>query len=972
MRIRKVTLEGFGPFKEQQEVDFAEFDADGLFLIGGETGAGKSSILDGIAYALYGSTPRWEDSSATGVGNRVRSDYCGIDDPTRVVLEFEANGIEYRVTRSPAYQRPKDRGEGTTTQPAKILVEVLEGDTWQGLANKEREAAEVIERLVKLTGEEFLQVILLAQGRFQAFLLANSEERLGLLSKLFGAKRFHEYQDRVLARRSALLRQVDASRMQFTTLLGSVAAPESLDGPTTGHELEWIDLILDGATDSLDNAAAQIDATEAQEKAAEERLQVASKQRQVADAQTRLEELDAQKPEIELAKTALKSAERAERVRPLIDAAEAALKKREDADRELTRARSHYKGDTADDLLPAEVTRLDGELAKLVDAVQDEERTDALQRDHEGKLAEVNDLSTELAEITEEIDGLQTERTTLVAPAAQLQLRQEKVARIEERLTSAKSADDARTRLKTAQEVQLAADQKYGAAHLLATQTLARFLHGQAASLAARLVDGEPCAVCGSTEHPAPATSEDSPVSQEDLDEAQGAVDKLEPRAKAAKEAVDGITTELAQLTGAAGVGDVASITVELKSAREELAEATGAVKRIEEIDADLNGDDGLIADKKAREQDLKDASAEAARLKTERDTLQEKVLKLRGDFPTVKARHEVTTTEREAANALASALTSLATAAKAFTDAESSFDAKAKQEGFERRATAIEALLGDEDVAELRARVDAHQAAISETQGILKQPDLQDLPSEPIDFFAAQEALAVAKSAAKVAVSEHADSKSRLGTLQGQRKKLQKLLAASDDLVAEFEALNRLTETIHGRTPNTKGMSLESYYVAAELEEVLAAANARLGVMSSGRYTLQHTERGTRRANVTAGLELEVMDEYTGKARDPHTLSGGEQFLTSLALALGLAEVVTSRAGGVELETLFVDEGFGSLSPEFLDIAMATLDSLKQGGRTVGIISHVESMKESIASQLQVVRNPGGGSLVKHTSMVA
>ena len=225
MRIRKVTLEGFGPFKEQQEVDFAEFDADGLFLIGGETGAGKSSILDGIAYALYGSTPRWEDSSATGVGNRVRSDYCGIDDPTKVVLEFEANGAEYRVYRSPAYERPKDRGEGTTTQPAKILVEVLEGDSWQGLAAKEREAAEVIERLVKLTGEEFLQVILLAQGRFQAFLLANSEERLGLLSKLFGAKRFHEYQDRVLARRSVLSKQVDASRTQLTTLLGSVAAP---------------------------------------------------------------------------------------------------------------------------------------------------------------------------------------------------------------------------------------------------------------------------------------------------------------------------------------------------------------------------------------------------------------------------------------------------------------------------------------------------------------------------------------------------------------------------------------------------------------------------------------------------------------------------------------------------------------------------------------------------------------------------
>jgi exonuclease SbcC len=134
---------------------------------------------------------------------------------------------------------------------------------------------------------------------------------------------------------------------------------------------------------------------------------------------------------------------------------------------------------------------------------------------------------------------------------------------------------------------------------------------------------------------------------------------------------------------------------------------------------------------------------------------------------------------------------------------------------------------------------------------------------------------------------------------------------------------------------------------------------------MSDGRYELQHTEQGTRRANAAAGLEIKVMDEFTGKSRDPHTLSGGEQFLASLALALGLAEVVTNRAGGVELATLFVDEGFGSLSPTYLDVAMATLDSLRQSGRTVGVISHVESMAESIAAQVQVIRHPGGWSSI-------
>ncbi len=159
--------------------------------------------------------------------------------------------------------------------------------------------------------------------------------------------------------------------------------------------------------------------------------------------------------------------------------------------------------------------------------------------------------------------------------------------------------------------------------------------------------------------------------------------------------------------------------------------------------------------------------------------------------------------------------------------------------------------------------------------------------------------------------------------------------------------------------------MSLESYYIAAELEDVLTAANARLRTLSQGRFELRHTEHGVRRANATAGLEIEVLDEYTGTARPANQLSGGQQFLASLALALGLAEVVTSRAGGIELNTLFVDEGFGSLSTEYLEIAMATLDSLKQGGRTVGVISHVTSMQEQIAAQLRVVAEPGGPSKI-------
>lgn len=970
MRIRKVTLEGFGPFKDAQVVDFAEFDANGLFLIGGETGAGKSSILDGIAYALYGSTPRWEDSSATGVGNRVRSDYCGVDDPTRVVLELEANGGEYRVTRSPAYERPKGRGTGTTTQAATVVVEKFEHGQWLGLAAKEREAAETIARLVKLTAQEFLQVILLAQGRFQAFLLADSTERLGLLSKLFDTKRFHDYQDRILGRRSELAKKAEASRSERAALLANVSVPDSLDGPELGGELKWIEQVAGVAAERVVHAQKRLDATEADEKAAGEVVQIATRQRQVADARAQLAQLEAARPEIEAASATLTSAERAERVRALIDGAQAARMKRDVAQAALDDARARYKSGVPDQALGAEVTRLDGELAKLVDALLDEDRTTALQREHDAKLVEIEQLSTRLTELLTNVEQFQAERVVLGAPAVQHQSRQETVSRIAERLTAAQSAQDARRRLTAAQEQQLSADQKFGAAHQAATDTLARFLRGQAASLAATLVDGEPCVVCGSPDHPAPATSDVSAVTQDDLEAAQSAAEKLETTAKAAKAAVDAISTELAGLTGAAGAGDVDSIIIELEAAEAQLAEAVAAATRLEAIDALLNEEDGVLAAKAAVERVLSEAKAEAASLVTERDTLQKRLQTLRGDFETVKARQKHLAADRRGASELADALETVASAIATLADAEKRCEAKAKQEGFEQSSRAADALLDEQAVTALRARVDEHRAAISESQGVLKQPDLQALPTEQIELSAAKESLESAKGAAKAAVAELADAKSGESAVRRQRTELAKLLKASAALDSQFEVLNRLTETIHGRTPNMKGMSLETYYVAAELEEVLAAANVRLTAMSNGRYALQHSERGTRRANVAAGLELEVMDEYTGKARDPHTLSGGEQFLTSLALALGLAEVVTGRAGGVELETLFVDEGFGSLSPEYLDIAMATLDSLKQGGRTVGVISHVESMKESIASQVVVVRTPGGGSQVKQETV--
>lgn len=965
MRIRNVTIEGFGPFKHKHYVDFSAFDADGLFLIAGETGVGKTSILDAIAYALYNKTPRWDNVSATGASNAVRSDFCGVDDPTQIIVEFETNGNEYRVTRSPEYYRPKSRGEGTAKQGAKILVEVFEDQHWVGRAAKEREAAELIESLIKLNKDEFLQVIMLAQGRFQEFLLANSEQRLELLSKLFGTGRFADYQSKIAERRSTLSKRVELVLAQRTTLLSGVDAPEALGDAQVDQELGWLDKVIQAAVDELQNAKGIVKAAEKAEKVALDQLELAKRQARAESAKQALARLEAQRDEVDAAKASLDRAERAERVRPLLEDAADKVEVWERAKSDAEGARIGYEGDAADGALAAEVSRLTEAIGTLTEALQDEQRAGHLERDHAVKVAAAGKLVAALAEARKSIEHLQEERTALVPVAAQVKPAQDELDRARDRLSAATEAASVAEELWNAQQAQLAADQLVTGARAAADDALNRFLHGQAAFLATKLTAGEPCAVCGSTSHPAPASFSEKSVTQDDVDAAQKTVSLLEPKAKAAKEQVEALKVKAAGLAGAAGAGDIDTLAAAVGKAQTELKMATDAEQRVMGINEKLNGDQGLLIKQMRLETASKDAATEVTRLKTEYDSLANKVARLRGEHPTVKARHESLITERDAANELAEAIASLGRATKQRGVADTRLAAKLTQEEFASAKEADAALLDKDEAGKLKEKIDAHAAAVSENEGVLKQPDLQSLPDEIIAVDDASAAHRDAQHATRAATIKQANAGSTLEHLESKRGELAALLTETEKLTAEHSMLHRLAETVQGRTPNTKSMSLESYYIAAELEDVLTAANARLTTLSRGRFALHHTERGVRRAGVAAGLEIEVFDEFTGTARPANQLSGGQQFLASLALALGLAEVVTSRAGGIELNTLFVDEGFGSLSTEYLEIAMETLDSLKQGGRTVGVISHVSSMQEQITAQLRVIAEPGGPSTI-------
>ena len=306
-----------------------------------------------------------------------------------------------------------------------------------------------------------------------------------------------------------------------------------------------------------------------------------------------------------------------------------------------------------------------------------------------------------------------------------------------------------------------------------------------------------------------------------------------------------------------------------------------------------------------------------------------------------------------------------LSRAEKALETARGTLATALDSAGFAGAEAAAEARRDAADIAALESTISTADAQRAAAQGTLD--DLADvqIPSEPVVVDAAEAALADARAARDAAVDERGAAEHLRADLAGSHERAN---AAHDEIrerAGEVDVIVRLADTVSGRAPNTRRMNLETFVLAAELEEIVRAANVRLAEMSDNRYTLRHTDSLAKR-NAASGLGIEVFDAYSGRARPPQSLSGGETFLASLSLALGLSEVVTNRSGGIRLDTLFIDEGFGSLDAETLETAMRTLDDLRQGGRTVGLISHVEAMKEQISAQLRVRRAPGGWSVVE------
>ena len=984
MRLHSLTLTAFGPFPDTVEVDLDEAGRDGLFLLWGPTGAGKTTLLDAVVFAFYGTVP-----GVRGEEKRLRSDHAGPAVRTEVSCEVTLGAERLRVIRRPEQQRPKKRGEGWTTEQAKLTVQRWTGTDWAPVSTRIDEGSEYLRTRLGLSAEQFCQVVLLPQGDFARFLRAEPEDRGRLLRTLFDVGRFATVEDWLAGERSAARERLDGVRHTMSNLLSRLAqvadadipeelAPELAGAGTGRGAARWVADLRAGAARRLTGAVRVAEA--AVQLMAEVDAEVAAA-RALTDRHARrdrgraaLDRLTAQEEQLAPVRAQRDEGRRAEPLRDVLETAGGTALAGEQAAESLRAATTAWlavsEGRTADALVARALRDETAGLRRLLPEVERAADLDRQVRRLDRVVAELTARCEEAAGGAADWPGRIAEHEELVARAQDA----------DARLPGLRAQQDAaRAALDAAQAAERVADQldvsRRDAAHRREQWVDARErwltlrgqrLDGMAAELAAGLADGADCPVCGATEHPRPAEHDGPVVTAADEQAAREVVDSAEAAVAAAAAVVDGQERELAELRGRAGDRPFA----ELQAAVQELDSSVAAtrteaawLRSARSALADLlAARDAAAAALAADREELQARSAESLAVRASLDRLAEQLTVARGSDAGLPERIDRLVTQAERCEAVVSAQTEEVRAWAAADTARTTAEKRAADAGFGDLLEAADALLDPGRLAALDRRIVEHDRSLSVAQAALADADLADLPPRPdLEALGGRCAEVTRQRDDAVAELDRARRCSRgLDALSGEVTALQVEL---DQRRAEFDQVGELADLVHGRGANTLRMRLQSFVLAARLEQVAEAASRRLQDMSAGRYTFRHSDAQGRHG-ARGGLGLDVLDEYTGCLRATKTLSGGESFMASLALALGLADVVTAESGGVQIDTLFVDEGFGTLDARALDAVMTVLDELRRGGRTVGVISHLEELRTRIPTRIEVIAGRDGSRL--------
>jgi exonuclease SbcC len=1006
VRPLRLTMTAFGPYAETVELDFDDLRDRSLFLIHGPTGAGKTSILDAICFALFGGA-----SGGDRKGKDARSHFADAAVVTQVVFDFALGSERWRVTRTAEHPRPG----GTTMRPSRASLERVSDDgSVEPRASRVSDVDEEVGRLLGFDLDQFRQVVVLPQGEFRRLLVADSKDRERILEKLFAVELYRRIEAELRRAGSALEREVAAERTRMDGMLGSSGAASVEELAARGEAL-----VL-----RRDELAREIEVLRAQAVSARQALADAERKakllgeqevaaREAAALQAQAPARARERDELAAARRALAIDARAERNA----AAQAALARERSAAAQaradLEAARTKHAAAAAAlekataaaaerEAAEAWRRRLEdavGAAARLADVEREIEKTKTSFADAEGAV-NLNNRDISYAEgrlhaVNEELEALRPvvadveRRKARVADATRIRDAAEELATARSLLLR-QSVELGGARQKLAECQAKASD-----AARVEAELLRRWSESQAALLARDLRDGEACPVCGSVDHPKPAHTTDELASQADVDEARAAVatarDAVEAaRARADKEKADedAMRSRIASLEGALGAHKDASASdaaAALARAEAELVEAGRAHARTFELDSARKSHLDAIAVATADREEKKALAARASEKLAALGAQAREIgtaipdgvraIELPQKLKDATARAKALADAFDAArSAEAAAAASVAACTKAVAQAGEASAAAEKAAGKEASSWK-EALAGagfDDERAFTAARrsgaaVDAlesalarYDAAVASARDRVERTAAAAAGIALPDVDGARAADAAAHGKLEAAIAEQAGTGESLAGVRRTIAAIGDSAARIAEAEKRYRAVGRVAKLAAGE--NASGVSFMRFVLGALLDDVLAAATERLIRMSQGRFALLRAgERRDRRSK--GGLDLEVMDAHTGVARPAATLSGGESFLASLSLALGLADVVQSHSGGIRLETMFVDEGFGTLDPDSLDLAMRALEDLQAGGRLVGIISHVVELKERVGARLEVVPGRRGST---------
>ena len=918
MRPIQLTMSAFGPYAGRTVVDFDKLGQNGLYLITGDTGAGKTTIFDAITFALFG-----EASGENRDPSMMRSKYAAPETPTEVELVFAYGGKRYAVRRNPEYQRPKTRGTGTTVQPQSAELRYPDGR----IVTKRSEVDEAVRAILGVDRNQFSQIAMIAQGDFLKLLLADTRDRQAIFREIFQTGYFMELQEQMRSAYGSLRNEYEQTNASLFQYLDGVTADEdsALFADITrikdrtlpfSDSFDIVRALIELDEQALSQAAQAEAALEAQlgsvnaalgradaRERAEEALQAAAEECEAACAE--LTERDearqkakAEEPRIEGLKTQIHALEAQ---LPDYDAREEKQALLGDKRREQAAAAQKQERATADlAAVTARLADLKAERADLESAGQQRERLLAEKQEGEGKLSDLNKLKARWNERAE------TERAWAAAQ-------------------------------QTYRQAQAAAE----GAQATYEQMNRAFLDEQAGILAATLQEDAPCPVCGSRHHPSPARLSAAAPSEKDVERAARDAERAKKVAASASKAAG-------ELHGRWETQDreARRLTHELLGEEDPDRAMAALARQDRELRQRLRDIAAAVA---AEDRNLERRTALDTQIPQAEDAQAGLVRTIQGAevaLATLAAQIEET----------GSAVRELSAKLLYGSKAEA-LQARDRLSGEQRRLESA--------VAATESQYQACAQRLSGAQGKVQSLQEQLSQGEPVDKAALcrqqSDLTAQRKTLADRQKALHARLSGNRGALGHMTEKAAELKA----LETRLTSLKALSNTVNGNLTGKEKIMLETYVQMTYFDRIIARANTRLMVMSGGQYELKRRMEAENRTS-KSGLELDVIDHYNGTERSVKTLSGGESFKASLSLALGLSDEIQSTAGGIRLDTMFVDEGFGSLDEESLQQAMKALSALTESNRLVGIISHVAELKDRIDRQIVVKKDKSGGSRVE------